>query len=63
MHCPTKILSFLSWQKESLRLLSREADTVHIREANPKDQQRSAAISYWKNWYLEIKPDFVFLDR
>lgn len=49
--------------EESLRLLSRRLDTVHIREANPKDQQRSAAISYWKAWYLGIKPDFVFLDR
>lgn len=49
--------------EESLRLLSRRLDTVYIREANPKDQQRSAAISYWKNWYLGIKPDFVFLDR
>ncbi len=49
--------------EESLRLLSRHLDVVHIRNAEPTDQQRAAAIKYWKEWYLGLKPDYIFLDR
>lgn len=49
--------------EESLRLLSRHLDVVHIRNAAPTDQQRASAVKYWKEWYLGLKPDFIFLDR
>jgi HEAT repeat protein len=48
--------------EEGLRLLSRHLNTVHLKQ-NPTDEQKAAAVRYWKQWYLGLRPDFVFIDR
>ncbi len=47
--------------EESLRLLSRKLRAGNL-EAQPSPEQRAAAQKYWKQWYLGINPDYVFLD-
>lgn len=47
----------------SLRVLSRRLDQVIIpTEETPNDQHRAKAIKYWKEWYLSVRPDFVFVE-
>jgi hypothetical protein len=48
--------------EEGLRLLSRQLKTVYIK-ANPADEDRARAIRHWKEWYLGIRPDYIFIDR
>jgi Prenyltransferase and squalene oxidase repeat len=48
--------------EEGLRLLSRHLSTVHLGQ-KPTDEQKSRAVRYWKEWYLGLRPDYVFVDR
>ncbi|MEO8268122.1 MAG: hypothetical protein ABI557_00285 [Aureliella sp.] len=48
--------------EESLRLLSRKLSHPKMDVAS-EPAQRSAAIEYWKEWYLGLRPDYVFIAR
>jgi len=48
--------------EESLRLLSRKLSHPRLEVASEL-AQRNAAIEYWKEWYLGLRPDYVFLAR
>ncbi|MEM8733652.1 MAG: HEAT repeat domain-containing protein, partial [Planctomycetota bacterium] len=48
--------------EESLRLLSRKLNSGEL-DIKPKDSARTAAIEYWKAWYLGLQPDYIFLDE
>lgn len=48
--------------EESLRLLSRKLDAVHVKQ-NPSVQDRSRAEAFWKEWYLGLRPEHIFIDR
>jgi hypothetical protein len=48
--------------EEGLRLISRQLTTSRV-QVNPSDQQRQAAADYWKQWYLGLRPNSVFLER
>lgn len=46
--------------EEGLRLISRKLSVVHLKE-DPTDEDRARAESFWKEWFLGVKPDYVFL--
>ncbi len=48
--------------EEGLRLLSRKLNAVLLK-ADPTNDQRVAAVNYWKAWYLGLRPDYVFTPR
>lgn len=48
--------------EESLRLLSRKLTAGKL-ELAPKPEEKTAAEAFWKEWYLSLRPDYVFLDR
>ena len=48
--------------EESLRLLSRKLTAGKL-GSEPTPEQRDAAETYWKNWYLGLRPDYIFIDR
>jgi hypothetical protein len=48
--------------EEGLRLLSRRLSDVHVRQG-ASAEQKAAAARYWKDWYLTVRPDFVFPER
>jgi hypothetical protein len=48
--------------EEGLRLISRQLTTSRV-QVNPSDQQRQTAADYWKQWYLGLRPNSVFLER
>ena len=48
--------------EESLRLLSRKLS--HPRMAvDSEPAERKATIDFWKNWYLGLRPEYIFIDR
>ncbi len=48
--------------EESLRLLSRKL-TVRNVEVESTIEQKLQAAKYWREWYLSMRPDYVFLDK
>lgn len=48
--------------EESLRLLSRKLSHPRLEVAS-EPAQRKSAIEYWKQWYLGLRPDYVFIAR
>ncbi len=48
--------------EESLRLLTRKL-TVRYLEAEPTPEQKDEAMRYWRQWYISMRPDYVFLDK
>lgn len=48
--------------EESLRLLSRKLDAGEL-EQGPTEAERLAAAKFWKEWYLGLRPDYIFVDR
>ncbi len=46
--------------EESLRLLSRKLTAGNLKY-NPKVEQKQAAEKFWKEWYLGLRPDYVFV--
>lgn len=48
--------------EESLRLLSRKLDAGALKQ-NPSGEQRLDAEKYWKDWYLGLRPEYIFIDR
>ena len=48
--------------EEGLRLVSRKLSAVHLRAA-PTAEQQQTAVRFWKDWYLGLCPDYVFLER
>ncbi len=48
--------------EESLRLLSRKLTAGKL-GAQPKPAEQQAAVTFWKQWYLGLRPDFIFLER
>ena len=48
--------------EESLRLLSRKLSHPRLVVAS-EPAQRKAAIEYWKEWYLGLRPDYIFIAR
>lgn len=48
--------------EESLRLLSRKLNSGKL-GVQPEPAERAAAEKFWKEWYLGLRPDYIFLDR
>lgn len=48
--------------EESLRLLSRKLSQPRL-EVDAEPAQRKAAIDFWKEWYLGLRPEYIFIDR
>ena len=48
--------------EESLRLLSRKLSHPRM-EVDAEPAQRKAAIDFWKQWYLGLRPEYIFIDR
>ena len=48
--------------EESLRLLTRKLTVRHL-DLEPNAEQKQAAVQYWRQWYVSMRPDFVFLDK
>lgn len=48
--------------EESLRLLSRKLNAGEL-EVKPTAAERAAAEKFWKQWYLGLRPDYIFIDR
>lgn len=48
--------------EESLRLLSRKLTAGKLAAA-PTAPQREAAVKFWKEWYLGLRPDYIFIER
>ncbi len=48
--------------RDGLRFISRKFDGFGLPD-NPSDYQVRDAIKAWKQWYLTIKPGYVFLDE
>ena len=48
--------------EESLRLLTRKLTVRHL-DAEPSPEQKDEAARYWRKWYIEVRPDYVFLDK
>jgi hypothetical protein len=47
----------------SLRLISRKLDKYHLpKEGGVTDQDRIKAQREWKTWYLELRPDYIFVE-
>ena len=48
--------------EESLRLLTRKLTVRHLEsDATPEEKQKAA--EYWRNWYISMRPDYIFLDK
>lgn len=48
--------------EESLRLLTRKLTVRHL-DAEPKPEQQQEATQYWRQWYVSMRPDYVFLNK
>ena len=48
--------------EESLRLLTRRL-TIRNLEAEATPEQKASAARYWRQWYISMRPDYVFLDK
>ena len=48
--------------EESLRLLSRKLNAGELGLAATAEE-KSDAEAFWKQWYLGLRPDYIFLDR
>lgn len=48
--------------EESLRLLSRKLSHPRM-EVGAEPAQRKASIDFWKEWYLGLRPEYIFIDR
>jgi hypothetical protein len=47
----------------SLRLISRKLDKYHLpKEGGITDQDRIKAQREWKTWFLELRPDYIFVE-
>jgi len=47
----------------SLRLISRKLDKYHIpKEGGVTEQDRIKAQREWKTWFLELRPDYIFVE-
>lgn len=47
----------------SLRLISRKLDKYHLpKEGVITDQDRIKAQREWKTWFLELRPDYIFVE-
>lgn len=47
----------------SLRILSRQLEQITIPlDGEPTLGDRNRAIAFWKDWYLGLRPDYVFLE-
>ncbi|MFN7730596.1 MAG: hypothetical protein ACK5OB_01750 [Pirellula sp.] len=47
----------------SLRLISRQLDKYHLpKEGAISEQDRVKAQREWKRWFLELRPDFIFVE-
>ncbi len=50
------------YAEESLRLLSRKLSQPPL-PVEPDLGQRKAAMEFWKQWYLGLRPEYVFIER
>ncbi len=48
--------------EESLRLLSRKLTSGKL-QASPDRSAKQAAEAFWKEWYLGLRPDYIFISR
>lgn len=48
--------------EEGLRLLSRKLTAGKLAE-EPSLKQREEAVEYWRQWYLGLRPDYIFIER
>ncbi len=48
--------------EEGLRLLSRKLISGKL-EADPTPAEKKAAENFWKQWYLGLRPDYIFIAR
>jgi hypothetical protein len=47
----------------SLRLISRQLDKYHLpKDGVVSEQDRIVAAREWKRWYLDLKPDYIFVE-
>jgi hypothetical protein len=47
----------------SLRLISRQLDKYHLpKEGAISEQDRVKAQREWKRWFLELRPDYIFVE-
>jgi hypothetical protein len=50
--------------ENSLRILSRQLDSVKIPKDGPiTAANRVEAERYWKSWYLSLRPDYIFIEN
>jgi hypothetical protein len=47
---------------DGLRFISRKFDDIGL-TAKPERQEIRSAQQKWRQWYLSIYPDYVFLDQ
>jgi hypothetical protein len=47
---------------DGLRFISRKFDDIGL-PAKPERQEIRSAQQKWRQWYLSIYPDYVFLDQ
>ncbi|MCR9291554.1 MAG: hypothetical protein NXI32_02465 [bacterium] len=57
---PNELVPMLA--EESLRLLSRKLNAGQLTR-NPSPAERAAAEKFWREWYLGIRPEYIFLER
>ena len=51
------------YSEASLRLISRQLDTYHLpRDGEINSNHRTTAVLRWRQWYLTVRPDYVFVD-
>ncbi len=50
------------YAEESLRLLSRKLSQPPL-PVEPDLGERKAAMEFWKQWYLGLRPEYVFIER
>lgn len=48
--------------EEGLRLLSRKLTVRHV-DINATKEKKKFAYDYWKNWYLGVQPEYVFVGQ
>ena len=48
--------------EESLRLLTRKLTARHLEPDSPPEKKQEAA-TYWREWYISMRPDYVFLEK
>jgi hypothetical protein len=48
--------------EEGLRLLSRRLGERNV-EVDAPQEQKDAAAKRWREWYLSMRPDYIFIDR